>query len=147
MTENCEFKSAGYLGLTQKEWEALIITLMKLEAGQLDYVSRDALRSSRETPDTKHPFNMSIWNLPHTCGTVCCIGGSAEVLGGLSEGSLKNKASRLGTSTFGMKDALWRLFYHYPGEQTTPQEAGRALRGYLTTGQTDWGAATKDRKW
>lgn len=71
---------------------------------------------------------MSIWRNHHSCGSVCCIGGSAEALVGANYPESK------------IPGELKELFFGVPGvyRDTTPKQAAVALRGYLETGITDW---------
>lgn len=136
MTEKCEFKSAKELGLTPKEWEALIKTLVLMEAGAMTHVPSPY--SAIEKIDG-HLFKMVNWRDEYKCGTVCCIGGSAEVLGGMPRGRMDNASNRLAEE--GNRN-LNTLFFEWAGDPT-PKQAAIALRGYLTTGETDWSFMNK----
>jgi hypothetical protein len=75
---------------------------------------------------------MRVWGGPG-CGSVCCIGGSAEVLGGLKRGSLSDASHR---------SDLHQVFSPYrEGSRawmSTPTQAARVLRHFLNTGTADW---------
>lgn len=143
---DCEFKSAKDLGLEQKEWEALIQTLMLMEAGAIIHV--DTRKNITRPPEGKFMFNMQDWREDFTgCGSVCCIGGSAEFFGKLPFNAMGGKAYTLQKNG---DSNLAELFF--PGEYTgfrgswrklTPQQAAKALRGYLTTGTTNWSQTTE----
>lgn len=136
MTEECTFKSAKDLGLSKKQWKALILTLLMMENGQIKHVSF-LKYGQKDTLKGKHPFNMCEWQEAYGCGTVCCIGGSAEFFGGLPVQSLAIKAQWLSD----VKDEhdLYRLFYEWKDDPTEKQ-AAQVLRHYLKTGKTDWPA-------
>ena len=126
-TEDCPFKSPEELGLTQAECDALIKALLLMENGQMLHVkSRE-----QELVEGKYPFNMCEWHsIDYDCGTVCCIGGTAELVGNLSPLSLANTATQ--------NQQLHKLFYQWGGGSPSPTKAARVLRGYLTTGITKW---------
>lgn len=125
------FKTAEELKLTEKQYCALIKTLVVLEEGRL-----------RE--DYNIYFDMESWNDAigeeihkdyHFCDSVCCIGGTAEVLGKLSayefsEATMKNHH-------------LDHLFYPSPRAawNATEKQAARALRNFLQTGRPSWAMA------
>lgn len=131
-TEKCEFKSAEQLGLKQPEWEALIKTLTLMEAGAIIHATTDMKQAGKRVEG--HLFNMSNWKDYYQCGTVCCIGGSAEVFGNLRHQSMDKASKRLYREG---NLNLHNLFFNWEGSPS-PKEAAVALRGYLTTGKTDW---------
>jgi len=141
MNEECPFKSAEELGLTQKEWEALIKTLALMENDAIQHVRY--LAGYQPTPENKNKivFNMSVWRMPTHCGTAMCIGGSAEYFGGLGPDTLAAKSQE--------NKALYDLFYppfeHLGDYDTaTTQQGAKALRYYLTTGKSDsWKVARR----
>lgn len=136
MTEKCEFKSHKELGLTKKEWEALIKTLMAMEAGQVEHVPAHLFHNNRE--ETKPAFNMQVWHDRYTCGTVACIAGTAEILGNLGTGTLRNTANELEAQG---ETALVELFCPNSNinyDAIGPKRAAKVLRGYLTNGVTSW---------
>ena len=147
MTEECPFKSAKELGLTQKEWEALIAIIPLLEHD----VIRHAPEGSHQTAAVKRAkpvpvFNMSTWHQNLKCGTAMCVGGSAEHFGKLRTGQLDQKSNILA----GMGDyALHSLFYPHEikrWSRLTPQMAAVALRHYLKTGRDDsWKVALRGK--
>ena len=148
---SCEFKSAKELGLEQAEYEGLVRTLTLMEAGKIQhYQDRQQefnINPLHQMGNSNLPiFSMTVWRETHLCGTVCCIGGTAEVLGGLGWGELSTKSKGLLENG---NHALYRLFYDYPatasgGYGPTVAQSARALRGYLTTGRTDWITACQE---
>jgi hypothetical protein len=129
------FKSAADLGITEPQLSALIKTLVLLETGKLVHVPADDLRRGPKT-FTGH-FNMDSWTWTGDCGTVACIGGTAEMVGGVNfQGFTRPKA-------------LTELFYpfdsnddgEHPFSAITPAQAATALRSYLTTGDAKWSEA------
>lgn len=138
------FKSATDLGITEPQKEALMKTLVLLETGKLEHVPDpdDLPTARRYVPFDQRKFtgqfNMVDWNFAHSCGTCCCIGGTAELVGGLEvHGGFD--ADTEGT-------ALHDLFYpRNIGLRTyreiTTSQAATALRSYLTTGDAKWDEA------
>jgi hypothetical protein len=122
------FKSAADLGITEPQRDALMKTLVLLEAGKLTHVKDTMIFRPRSVARgfTGH-FNMIWWGNEHPCGTVACIGGTAELVGGV---------------TFDLTtSALDRLFWpptHSDWGGITPAQAATALRSYLTTGDAKW---------
>ena len=131
---DCPFKSPAELGLTQAERDALIKALLLMENGQVKHVPGSNFNTYNAAQD-KMPFNMAHWHREYDCGTVCCIGGTAELVGGLPLNSLAEKASKL--VLYGDSN-LHTMFFHWNGGDPTEKRAARVLRGYLTTGQTRW---------
>jgi hypothetical protein len=131
------FKSPAELGLLDKEHRALVTVLRMLERHEL----RLGDWSLKPNGSSCWSFNMAIW---HThipgCGTVACIGGSAELAGDFQFGHFDNVATQL--SETGKSD-LFKLFYPpYMGKEelarVEPDRAAQVLRTYLTTGKTRW---------
>ena len=84
------FKPADKLGLTEIEKQALIKAMTMLEQGLIKHIKSydyDTHAESDGAAFTGH-FNMDQWCMPATCGTVACIGGTAELVGKLPRGSL-----------------------------------------------------------
>lgn len=142
MTE-CPFKTHKELGLNKREWEALIKTLLLMEADMIVHVPKNHKSEDEFDSGGKPVFNMWSWSDDYKCGTVCCIGGSAEHFGKLRQNSLSEKADKLaGYWDDESEDAdenLYNLFFEWGSGDPTPQQAAKVLRGYLTTGVTDWG--------
>src|SRR5258708_1037630 len=94
------FLSADELQITEAQKDALIKTLVLMETGKLTYVEiGDGFY--QDTGTFTGQFNMLHWNSAHDCGTVACIGGTAEMIGGVSF-----------TETLGNRDngPLYQLF-------------------------------------
>lgn len=133
------FKPAAELKLTELQKEALIKTLVLLETEKLKHAYPDR-RISEPDGFTGH-FNMSWWELPAACGTICCIGGTAELIGDL-------RPDELDKATYD-NPALKNLFYPGRGgprisvemQHITPDQAATALRSYLTIGDARWDLA------
>lgn len=131
------FKTAAQLKITPEEHRALQLALDYMESGKVEHIAkprrwywRDERRHGTPEPRLRY-FNMAFWNVEcHDCGTVACIGGIAETLGGVS------------FSVAGLPSALDDLFYPRVVEKNTEEisldEAAVALRGYLETGRTSW---------
>ena len=132
------FKSPKKLGLTAAQHTALVKTLQLMEEGKIHYV--DVRKVDWKIPnDGKHYFNMTLWRAAsHNCGTIGCIGGTAEMLGGVDLVYTCRKMSDRN---------LHNLFFGDGVKfETTDQEAAVALRGYLETGKTDWSHLKKGGK-
>lgn len=128
------FQSAEDLDISEAEKDALIKTLVLMETGKLTHAPIGAGYYPDTGPFTGQ-FNMIHWNSAHRCGTVACIGGTAELVGGVS---FRETAA-------GVNEQLYRLFMpDLPEEQwngITPAQGARALRSYLTTGEANWAEA------
>ena len=131
-----KFKTAAELGLSEDQRCGLIKALAYIEAGKITHINYEDTRNESDKTDSAHRFNMGIWYDHYPCGTVCCIGGTAEMLG--SVGYPKTKIPFELRSLFGLVDDEF-VFMH----DITERQAGVALRGYLTTGKTDWATARK----
>lgn len=128
------FMTAEALDLTDQEYAALVTTLGMLDRGELKHVPGPAINEHFPLAFSGH-FNMQWWNQKHACGSVCCIGGAAEVVGNLQMDSLNEKSN--------MNINLGNLFYpdvygHEGYEQITVEQAAAALRNYLRTGEARW---------
>ena len=125
------FKSAADLGITEPQLSALQKTLVMLETGKLVH----ALIGDGYFPNQGSftgQFNMIHWNSRHDCGTVACIGGTAEMIGDVS----------FDKDMYG-NPPLYRLFMptslpECSWNDITPAQAATALRSYLTTGDAKW---------
>ncbi len=134
------FLSPAALRLTKAQHDALVRTLGMLERGELAYAPFAPIQLPSDRQLVNHQpglFNMNSWHRTQACGTVHCIGGTAELLGG--EGLF---------DAYEHNEALHDLFYPYPvpmgqWEHITTAQAAMALRSYLTTGAACWAAATR----
>lgn len=139
------FKTAKELGLTDEQKDALCKVLVLLETGKLVHTKTPYNLIARPTGRSfSGQFNMSTWNIEVTdkeghCGTVACIGGTAELLAGepiFSGGELSGDG------------ALYELFFPSRGismSTITTEQAAAGLRSYLTTGDVDWSLVTASR--
>lgn len=130
------FKSAAALGLTEQQKDALCKVLVLLETDKLTHTEDYHLTGGfDEHPKFTGHFNMDSWgNYEHNCGTVACIGGTAEILAGDSifyNGNVLTGA--LQTLFYPDIDADW--------VKITTSQAATALRSYLTTGDPKWAEA------
>ncbi len=143
MLARTPFLSPDQLGLPAPQHRALVLTLAALERGDLRHYRDDDTDGIAMAPGTKFSghFNMNWWNnrfVDHKCGTVACIGGTAELLGAVKF------ADELLFGP-GANQQLHDLFY--PGLSLrvygtiTPDQAARALRCYLHTGIPNWDEA------
>lgn len=118
------FKTAAELRIPEDQYAALIKTLELMEAGKIvhveDYSSFDAVEEF-----TGH-FNMDVWIGKADCGTVACIGGTAELVG------------KVQFIDFKIPPELYTLFYEYGGDDPSVADGAKALRNYLTGGEAKW---------
>lgn len=122
------FKSAAELRITQMQHKALMKTLVLLETGKLTHHKVTGIESGNPDKFTGH-FNMMFWNMKMNCGTVCCIGGTAELVGKTSFNKGPNPSN------------LEDLFCPYDindWDLITTAHAAQALRNYLTIGNAQW---------
>jgi len=130
------FKSAVDLGLTDKQFEALRKTLVLLETGKMRHVPQGG--SAGEDRTFAGQFNMNKWCARNDCGTIACIGGTAEMIGELARDELH--AAQIHNRK------LRDLFYPmdaYEWQNIQPSQAATALRSYLTTGDARWDLAVQ----
>lgn len=123
------FKTAADLGIRDAELASLVAVLGMLERGELEHEQH-----YRSTTEPGVTFNMATWHREHDCGTVCCIGGAAQIISG-AEWDVAAITDR------GRAMALAQLFYPigYDMALITTEQAAQALRSYLTTGNARWG--------
>lgn len=138
------FMTAEALGITEKQRDALIKTLALMDSGKLSHTTSYGAYHPQEhgfpgpRAFTGH-FNMSEWGYRSDCGTVACIGGTAELLAGERLFSPPNTLIRTH-----LPPLLQDLFY--PAARTlldswdeiTVEQAAMALRSYLTVGHPHW---------
>lgn len=129
------FKSHVDLGITEPQFDALRKTLVLLETGKLKHQpmpDRYAWRAEKFSG----LFNMGGWRREAHCGTIACIGGTAEIIGDVTFNM--NKPYSLNNLFYPNMNNEGVLFdYH----AITPAQAARALRSYLTTGDAKWSEA------
>ena len=131
------FMKPADLDLTDEQFEALCKTLVLLETEKLRHVSAVPADGIDRDRTFSGRFNMSNWSGHHPCGTVACIGGTAEMVGNVSFSPIHKwqKINPRLVSLFfpPMKTSMW--------SSITPQQAAIALRSYLTTGDPHWDLA------
>lgn len=135
------FMTADALGLTVEQHTALIKTLALMDSGKLTHVLAED--GGSWGTEFSGGFNMDVWATYSDCGTVACIGGTAELISGRPVHEL------FGLNHWKLPTQLRELFY--PGlvcnnedfdyKKITVAQAAVALRSYLTTGAADWESA------
>lgn len=127
------FKSADELKITEPQKEALIKVLVLLETGKLIHTTDYSYSNDGKTKFTGH-FNMEEWgDWPHNCGTVACIGGTAELIAGKKIFDGGEASGKLYDLFYPRLVDVWNLI--------TTDQAATALRSYLTTGDPKWAEA------
>lgn len=133
------FKSAADLQLTEEQRTALVKVLVLLETDKLRLTQKSqilcyGMRSDDERAKFSGFFNMDCWcGIAWDCGTVACIGGTAELIAGgpiFNCGSIESDLML--NSLFYPKNLRKRY------RDITVEEASAALRSYLTTGDPNW---------
>lgn len=139
------YKSSADLGITEPQRQALIKTLALMETGKIRHYEVDDY--AEYTPTIKRKFrglfNMDGWQANYEeCGTVACIGGTAEMIGKVSFNLSPPRVALGGLNT---SLPLFQLFYpsclpvsYY---EITVAQAATALRSYLTIGDPRWDLA------
>jgi hypothetical protein len=127
------FQTPAALGLTDARHRALVLTLNALERGELCHepFGPDDIKPGENF--TGH-FNMAMWNKECSCNTVCCIAGTAELLGGLEVWDFESSINQ----NPGLFNLLYACDCKTPLSQITPAQAAITLRSYLTTGNSGW---------
>ncbi len=129
------FKTAADLGITDAEFNALAKVLGMLERGELKaHDARDVQAWQGNAMPTY--FNMVSWNSLADCGTVCCIGGAAEYVGGFETAHFHHNNNFRLRQLLGIDGGS--LLTVRPA---TPEQAAIALRNYLTCGEARWAEA------
>ena len=135
LTQN--FKSAADLGLTDQEHSALITTLGMMERGEIKFFDVSKCEDIGHGTEFTGLFNLGEWAEKYTCGTVACIGGTAELVGKLPRNSINDKCDILSD----LDDLCYPAFTGAIYNSTTVEQAAKALRSYLTTGKANWAEA------
>jgi hypothetical protein len=129
------FKTAEELGISEAQKDALSKTLVLLETGKLKHTSPpDDFTYLGGTESFTGQFNMNCWR--HTfkeCGSICCIGGTAELIGNVDFTFALGKLQGLFYPPIEVVGTDWG--------RITPSQAATALRSYLTTGDARWDLA------
>lgn len=134
------FLTAEDLGIRQDWHDALVKTLDAMERGEIVHLKEVNIVDRRydSDPDKRlylGRFNMNYWKENADCGTVACIGGTAEILGNirfnveLSPGLTELFYPTLPDSIEGNGDD-----YNF----ITVEQAADALRRYLIVGAPNW---------
>lgn len=129
MNERPATKSSADLRISESHKAALVKTLELLESGKL--VHAQPAHWDNHTKPFVDQFNMAYWNDNFDCGTVCCIGGTAEIIGGVTFHDCQT-------------EELFNLFnpdHECEMKDITPAQAAVALRSYLTVGEARWDLA------
>jgi hypothetical protein len=127
------FLPASRLGLEERHRAALILVLEAHERGELrDVDYGNVLLTNSATAKFSGDFSMTTWMRSYECGTICCIGGTAELLGCLERGELKRLVDGDGGHV------LFDLFYPDHICCRGLAEAMRVLEGFLTRGVVEW---------
>jgi len=129
------------LGLSDEQHAALVKVLGMLERGEIEYYRARfpdeqscTIGSSRSSPSK---FNMVSFYRAEECGTVSCICGWAEHVGGLPRRSLSSM--RIWNPQLGLLFEPPVLNFGAQGIlDIQPDQAAVALRNYLTTGHAMW---------
>jgi hypothetical protein len=148
IVEECKYKTAKQLTITEEQRKALIKTLKYLQADKMKHIPNTNNFTSYNEDDVyglvrKHKpkkFNLSVWigtdlSSAHSCGTVCCIGGTAESLVG----------AKIFGDDWSQNRRLSALFspMHVTMHKVTPEQAAVALHNFLVTGWPHWKDAIK----
>ncbi len=127
---DCPFLSASELHITEQEREALIRAYVFMTTNKKFRHMIDADNSN----SNDIIFNMSNWNYKTDCGTVCCIGGTAEML-------MNMQGKNFSFDLDGSSASLYNLFYppfKYNYNKIMIPEATQALYNFLTKGEAHW---------
>jgi hypothetical protein len=125
------FKSAAELDISERQKDALVKTLTLLETGKLVHVPNIPRKTIPDYGDFTGHFNMGYWREHgETCGTVCCIAGTAELVGQVSFEDWMDKPYL--SELFGPAQIISEW------EKISVSQAATALRSYLTTGNANW---------
>src|SRR5688572_22689470 len=130
------FMTAKDLQISEATRDALIKTLALMDSGGLVHKNIDRLGiGTRRDLSFDGLFNMGVWGVKYpTCGTVCCIRGTAQLISGQEIGEDE--------WTYEMSD-LFLAIETDALESITVEQAAMALRSYLTTGKPNWPEAMK----
>lgn len=122
-----EFLTAEELDIPESHLGALIKTLELMEDGRIHHQQLPNVYINIGSDEFTGHFNMAVWNSRQSCGTVGCIGGTAELVGNITIDA--------------DSDALDDLFYPTCARdyrEISMAEASQALRNYLQTGHAEW---------
>lgn len=133
------FKSATELGIPEKAYEALIKVLVLFETDKLKYTKVQEAVLDAVPPSWARfsgLFNMSQWFAHTECGTVACIGGTAQLI----EPDID--FVKLSYANDGLHNLFYPAGWEYDDEDAwdkiSVEHATIALRNYLTIGKANW---------
>lgn len=129
------FKTPADLKITDGEFDALAKVLGMLERGELTHHDANNVKAWKGNSFPKF-FNMTAWNCLADCGTVCCIGGAAEYVGGFKTSHFHEHSPPALRTLLGIDGG--NLMKVRPA---TTAQAAVALRNYLTHGEARWDEA------
>ena len=132
-----DFKTAEDLKISEAEWSAAISVLGMFERGEIVHQPPKEYDWGSETPIAAHSFNMECSGVVADCGTIACIGGWIAVLMGRRGGDINEYVNGTGADNL----PLYGLFWGKTDPEVTAEQAARALRSYLTTGDARWDLA------
>jgi len=138
MTEK-QFRTADQLNITEEQRCALVKTLQLLEAGKITHLPSVTLTGDfppRYSESEPKYFNMSWWRIAADCGTVCCIGGTAEAIGKV----------RFDNNPEGLEHLFFPRGLDDCWGNITTSHAAKALRNYLFTGSPKWREVMKEKQ-
>lgn len=128
--ENHNFKTPKELGVTKKQFCALMQVAEGLQSGRLQHYRRGMKIKGKL-------FSMNTWAYKGGCGSVCCIGGWAQTVGRVSFG-----ASR-GSRPPGLQNLFFPKGIGEDWDRITPTQAARAITNWARTGDPQWKRATR----
>ncbi len=144
--DDCPFLSADELRISQEKWEGLVKTLYLFENNKIEYFVpspkwvenfqedgwRDTYGNWQHIDNPNVKFNLRFFSVDHeSCGTVCCIAGTAAHIMG--------NQSLFDDCSYGLHDLFMPHMIPIPKwEDITVEQAGAAIRNYLTKGTPRW---------
>lgn len=135
------FKTPADLNIPDLWFESLVKVLGMLERGELVHTptaEMEVVFAERVTP-VAGLFNMNRWSVSFECGTVCCLGGTAEAVGGFR---FSTKLPRALDYLFHPGRTSRKILHRAGGyDSITTDQSAMALRSYLTTGEPRWAEA------
>lgn len=138
------FLPAADLHLSERQRDALVTVLGMMERGEIEHVQlryKDGA-TTYEGFSTSFPFNMASWSCESVCGTVHCIGGWAERVGGVD----MPRSYQLQQLFYPVASLVHRSCVSAAElyDSITIEQAACALRNYLTLGEPKWSDIIKE---
>lgn len=135
------FMTAEALDIKEKEYNALVSVLGRLERGEIGHKNFDMACPMRSLWTTTTDFDGGVLFTSRTeeCGTAGCIGGYVAVEMGVAPARYvyeSDKRSGLGRLYFPRDEGAGRLVDCI--HSIAPEEGAHALRNFLTTGEPCW---------